>query len=1147
MTLSNSRTAKLAASLVGFAMLATAVMPSLAGAQTAAEIQAQINSLMATIASLQASIGTTGGSTGSTGYTFNTNLTMGSKGTDVMNLQKVLNMDPATRVNSTANGAGSPGRETSTFGGLTRAAVIKFQIKHGITPAAGYVGPVTRAKLNSMSGPVVVVPPGTPGPLPTGGSLMVTAGAQPANALAVKLAARVPFTKFVVSAGSSDVTINSVTVQRVGLLENTAFSGVVLLDQNGMQIGLAKTLNSNDQAILGEPFVVKAGTSQTLTVAGNMSSLSANSGQTGGLNVVAINTSASVSGSLPIMGAQHTMNNTLTIGTVTASRGSLDPNAVATREIGTTNYTFSSLKLDAGSEEDVRLWSIRWNQSGSASSADLANVKVYVDGTAYPTIVSADGKYYSASFPGGILIGEGLSKEVTIKGDIVGGNARNIAFDIYKPTDIYLTGETFTYGISPLAGTGFSLTTTPAYDAAGVVTISAGSATTISSSNTVGAQNVAVLVSDQPLGAFEATFRGEGVEVSELAFNIFASGNEVSDITNIKLVNQNGVVMAGPEDGVDTTDPSGTVTFSNVTFPAGTTVFRLVGRLNSGFVSGDTIQASTTPSGWTTVRGVNTGDTVSLSSFNSALTGALMTVRGGALSISASTQPSARSVIAGAQGFEFARIVLDAGQSGEDVRLSSLPVFLTLTTITANQLSSCNIFDGSTNLTDGTNVTVAAGSNTFTFNNGGYVVPKGTVKTLSLKCNLATGATSGSLKWGIESDDFASYTAATGVTSGLTITESVSENLGQLMTAASTGSYTVTEDTSLLYRMAQAGASNVELAKFRFTAGASEAIDLKQIALVLGTTASNSPADLANQQVTLWNGATQIGTAQFGGSFADHATSTLLSPAPRIAAGESVVITVKGNLTPHNINEGTPGAWLTVSYNGDNNGINGNYATGVDSQSTVSGGTTGEVAPDGVRIFRTVPSIAVTSNGGTLGTGTDLYKFTVTNPNSREVVFSKFSFSLATSGSAALNIQDFTLYGDGVAANVTAVDASGAGGTLLEIDFDDTTQAKLVPANGTKTYVLKTGSYTQGTGTDTLNVALLADTSYPACASLMCTVTLVEAGSANTDNIIWSPFSTTTPVATAASESNLDWTNAYGMPGFPSNTAFPVQSWTLAH
>src|SRR6185436_2399004 len=88
---------------------------------------------------------------------FTANLSLGSKGPQVLALQKMLNLDPATRVASV--GPGSPGNESDYFGMLTKAAVVRFQEKYAaniLTPAGlasgtGYVGVSTRARLNALS------------------------------------------------------------------------------------------------------------------------------------------------------------------------------------------------------------------------------------------------------------------------------------------------------------------------------------------------------------------------------------------------------------------------------------------------------------------------------------------------------------------------------------------------------------------------------------------------------------------------------------------------------------------------------------------------------------------------------------------------------------------------------------------------------------------------------------------------------------------------------------------------------------------------------------------------------------------------------------------------------------------------------------
>src|SRR3989344_1251071 len=106
------------------------IAPMSAGAVTIAELQAQINALMAQLNSLQGSTTTTSTSipAACVGVTFTRNLKVGSMGSDVKCLQAVLN---SSGYQVSATGAGSPGGETTYFGGLTLVAVQKWQVAQG--------------------------------------------------------------------------------------------------------------------------------------------------------------------------------------------------------------------------------------------------------------------------------------------------------------------------------------------------------------------------------------------------------------------------------------------------------------------------------------------------------------------------------------------------------------------------------------------------------------------------------------------------------------------------------------------------------------------------------------------------------------------------------------------------------------------------------------------------------------------------------------------------------------------------------------------------------------------------------------------------------------------------------------------------------
>ncbi|MDE1988672.1 MAG: peptidoglycan-binding protein [Patescibacteria group bacterium] len=147
-----SKTTKIVAGVIGFTMALSLFVG--VGAQTSSAQGLSLSQLVDLFISLgiissdkaaQARAAVSGYTTTSK---FTLDLKVGSKGSEVMNLQKVLNEDSRTQVAS--SGAGSPGNETSYFGGLTKAAVMKYQIINGVS-ATGMVDAATRAVLNAVS------------------------------------------------------------------------------------------------------------------------------------------------------------------------------------------------------------------------------------------------------------------------------------------------------------------------------------------------------------------------------------------------------------------------------------------------------------------------------------------------------------------------------------------------------------------------------------------------------------------------------------------------------------------------------------------------------------------------------------------------------------------------------------------------------------------------------------------------------------------------------------------------------------------------------------------------------------------------------------------------------------------------------------
>ena len=405
-------------------------------------------------------------------YTFTRNLTLGSSGADVKKLQEFLNSDSSTLV--AVSGVGSKGQETNYFGPATKRAVAKFQNKYasevlapyGLTSGTGYFGPSTKSKANkvcsaqtnaavSSTSQEVVNTPAQQTPsynqnfVASGSTLAVNTTQQPDNGIAVKGAQRIPYTNIVLTAGSSNVLVEGIRVQLQGVTERDNFSGVAVIDASGAQLGTARTLRSDNSAVIGGKFGVERGTSVTLTVVGNVSTDdSAKISGVGQLQVTEVLANTVVTGNFPVNGAQHTFSDALELGGIEVS---VSGSGIAEdTEIGEKNVVFSEYEFELGGagDQDAYLRSVTFEQNGSSDQGDIEDLVIRVDDRDSYKPTTVNGDRYTVVFPTpGVFIEDGESIDVSVEGTVVDGYGRTISFDLDDISDVYAIGTKNFYGL----------------------------------------------------------------------------------------------------------------------------------------------------------------------------------------------------------------------------------------------------------------------------------------------------------------------------------------------------------------------------------------------------------------------------------------------------------------------------------------------------------------------------------------------------------------------------------------------------------------------------------------------------------------------------------------------------------------------------
>jgi hypothetical protein len=566
-----------------------------------------------------------------------------------------------------------------------------------------------------------------------------------------------------------------------------------------------------------------------------------------------------------------------------------------------------------------------------------------------------------------------MSKEFVVSGDIVSGSGRTISFDLYRLTDFLVTGELYGYGITPSATSPVSSTATPAYNAADV-TILNGTFNTVSKSNAVPTGNVAKQVANANLGAFAVNLQGEPVQIQTMVVTaaITNAGGSTTpdgvDIDNVTLVDQNGVVLAGPVDATGSGSP-GTITFTSVTLPAGVTTLYVKGQLASDFENGDTIALTTANTGWTSVVGQQSGNSITLPTFSA--TANTQTVQAAALvATTVANNPPAATVVRGALQKVLAIGNLDASTSGEDIRVTSVTVTDATnlggadTGITGD-IDNVAIFGDmdnngtfETRLSDVKQFTTTTADTdenlTFPLNTQ-IVVTKGTSKQIAVLGDISAAATAGEHK--VRLTTGSATVVAVGATTGATASATPTGS-GQTQTVTASGgavaiSLDSSDTTSPVIKLVNDDTANQQVVGvFQFTATNVEDVNIETLTFTQAGTTNNQVA----AEYQLYAGTTPIansvkvnsgaGTVVFG------TTGATLFSVPK---NGQKTITVKAKMS--NIDGTTIVNGNTVALT-----VASATAKGADSSATVT--PTGTPAGAARTVYEAVPSFAFVDASG---------------------------------------------------------------------------------------------------------------------------------------------------------------------------------------
>ena len=916
--------------------------------------------------------------------------------------------------------------------------------------------------------------------------------------------ALIPFTtvNFTASASGS-VQVNTVKFTRFGISSDADLGNLYLYDG---ETRLAEYTSFSDKVVTFSNtsglFTVPAGTTKAVTLRGDLArgSTSVTSGKTIGFKLDTTSdvtlSSGSVSGTFPATGnlmetaAVSDMGHLYAHAYETGSYPASVRADEADKELWRMTLTADS--------QDMEVRYMKYTMVGTISATDVQNLELEVAGVkvgATAQIANDNSVIFDLS-SSPIAITAGQSKIVVLKGDMMGGSGRVFKFTIQKSADVKVYDTEYgVYNTFTITGT------TTAF---GVVQPTTGNGTSIDSGTlTVGiatdspSGNIADGATGLTLAKYSFYAAGEAVKVENLT--ITCTGSDTTDyISNVKLL------LDGSQIGTtDTTLQCNGSSGDSTNYTFGNTFIVPNGTYKYVTAVADTT-ASSTAAGSTlridlsagSANAVGQSTLTSLSS--TAQQGRTLTVQSGTVVVSENTAFGDKSAtsptgVAGATEAKIASFIVTAG-SGEAVDVTQIAM---LDASTVSQMG-----DNFQNLKLKNSAGTQIGSTIGNLNTSGTATsytfsPSTAIRIASgeqyvvdvyadVKSSVQDSATV--LNPVIKADSV----TATGVSTSAdaSYTTDVSLQNGYLSAA---GNLTITSDPdSTVAQQLVMGATDYELATFRLTSDASEAVRVSEL-VISDNTSSAATGTLKNAK--LFVEGVQIGqTVQFDTTSATstyaHAKFTNLDLT--IPVDSTVMVTVKVDATPYSsgaVSGSTHTLAILANYNGGNEGVT---AFGVSSGTELTGATLdfsaspdADVTVNQMTVYRTKLTAAFASDspsGATTGgTGATVAKFVVTNSanvGNYSATIKVMNIGMDQTGisiPAATN-RALTIYKDSLATSALATTNYGTAnnGNFTDSAFTDAgfTDVEITPGTS-KTFFVTLDTNDAGT-TDSLSINLEA-------------------------------------------------------------------------